>query len=164
MSTLYIGSQELVPILRILLMLIMWCYCWCVDVCVVYWEVTEVDVVIYCLYVNIWRPIPIVFVDVIVMLLLCCCWSWCVRTTLAGEGQYQLLRRLLNTIVCQRKNTKKQNRLTFLIKDATVQYVYYTQFANIFGPTKSQFFMSRISLLTNARDWQKARMPQKWLQ
>ena len=70
MSTLYIGSQELVPILKSLLMLIMWCCCWCVDVCVVYWEVTEVDVVIYCLYVNIWRPIPIVFVDVIVMLLL----------------------------------------------------------------------------------------------
>ena len=72
MSTLYIGSQELVPILKSLLMLIMWCCCWCVDVCVVYWEVTEVDVVIYCLYVNIWRPIPIVFVDVIVLLLLNC--------------------------------------------------------------------------------------------
>ena len=157
MSTLYIGSQELVPILKSLLMLIMWCCCWCVDVCVVYWEVTEVDVVIYCLYVNIWRPIPII----LVMLLLCCCWCWCVRTTLAGEGQYQLLRRLLNTIVCQRKNTKKQNRLTFIIKDARLQC---TQFPIIFGPTKSKFFMSAISLLINARDWQKAKIPQKWLQ
>ena len=151
------------PILRSLLMLNrMWCCCWWIDVYAIHRQVTEVDVVIYCSCVNMWRPIPIVFVDIIVMLLLNCVGVdvYVLRWQVRANTNYWDDSSIPSS--AREKTQRSKTDSHFLSKMR--QFNIHVHFPNIFGPTKSQIFMLTISLLTNARNWQKAKMPQKWLQ